>query len=121
VVFFFDEVPHLVHFHDHSFAVGSWLIVVLGGIVSAPLQYQASTHAKHIAKGIDGHATTVKKHRERFLPQRSATQCGVRELIPIASTVPPLLISNLTGFHNMMITAPRTRVYTSLSIILITE
>ena len=103
-----QEMPHLIQFDHHSFA-RLRLATRLVNIVTDPTQNGLCGRPEETGNGSQQQSMTIQTNRGTLDGLRCVGTVRLGELIAAASTPPPLLAQDMTGFHNATATASRTR------------
>src|SRR4051812_8331327 len=103
-----EEMPHLVHLDHHGLARFR-LGTVLVNITADPPQDRLRGRPEQTGNGPERQSMTIETDRGTFGDIRRAGAVRLGELVSARSTPPSLLAKNMTGFHNTMATASRTK------------
>ncbi len=102
------EMPHLVQF-DHDGLARLRLGTIVVKVAADPAQDGLRGRPKKSGNSPERQSMTIETDRDTLDVIRRAGGGRPGKLIAARSTPPPLLAQNMTGFHNAMATASRTR------------
>src|SRR4051812_24496070 len=103
-----EEMPHLVHL-DHDGNARLRLGTVLVNVAADPPQDRLRSRPEQTGNGPERQSMTIKTDCGTLGSIRCAKAVRLGELVAARSTPPSLLAQDMTGFHNTMTTASRTK------------
>src|SRR3954469_17435283 len=102
------EMPHLVHL-DHDGNARLRLGTVLVDVAADPAQDRLRGRPEQTGNSPERQSMTIEADRGTFGGLRRARAVRLGELVSARSAPPSLLAQDMTGFHNTMTTASRTK------------